>query len=282
MNATITIDTRMNPDEPEPRPPRPRLRPLVGLPIDTRRSWGSILASLAIHALILLLILMPAILPAVIDYREQGAGGPGPAGGGGGGRRGTGGLLLQERLNYVRPPSAPPLPAPTPTPLPPVKPPEVKKDDPKPEPPTPVAPTPTPPTEAASATLGTGGGSGADGTKGTGPGTGGGVGSGVGTGTGSATGPGTGGGIGEKYPPSATTLAILPIPVPSRVRPYTLVAYFDVDEKGNSRLIGYNPSRDDGYNKRIREMLAEIRFRPAVLKNGTAVRDTAIIRYEAP
>jgi protein TonB len=275
VNATITIDTRMNPDGPEPRPPRPPLRPLIGMPIDKKRSWGSTLASVAIHGLILLLILMPAVLPEVIDYRERGAGGPGPAGGGGGGRRGSG--VVQERLNYIRPPTPPPIQAPV---LPPIKPPEVKKEEPKPEP-TPAPPAPTPPTEVASAATGSGG-SGADGTKGTGPGSGGGTGSGVGTGTGSATGPGTGGGIGEKYAPSAMTLPILPLPVPSRVRPYTMVAYFDVDEKGNSRLIGFNPSSDNGYNKRIREMLAEIRFRPAVLKDGTPVRDTAVVRYFAP
>jgi hypothetical protein len=141
------------------------------------------------------------------------------------------------------------------------------------------------PAPATSVTLpvpGTGGGTGTDGTSGNGPGSGGGVGSGVGTGRGSGNGPGTGGGPGDIYPPQVTNLAILPIPVPSKVRPYKLVAYFDVDEKGNAKLISFNPSRDGGYNKKIREMLAEVRFRPAVRWDGTTVRDTAWITAEAP
>jgi hypothetical protein len=108
------------------------------------------------------------------------------------------------------------------------------------------------------------------------------VGSGIGTGRGSGIGPGTGGGDGTIFPPTVTNLAILPIPVPARVRPYRLVAQFDVDERGNARLIGFNPSRDRAYNNKIREMLAEVRFRPATRADGTPVRDTAVITAEAP
>jgi len=131
-------------------------------------------------------------------------------------------------------------------------------------------------------TPGVGGGTGSDGSGGTGPGTGGGVGSGVGTGRGSGTGPGTGGGPGDIYPPQVTNLAILPIPVPSKVRPYKLVAYFEVDESGNAKLLRFNPSNDSGYNRKIRLMLAEVRFRPAVRQDGTPVRDTTWITAEAP
>jgi hypothetical protein len=77
-------------------------------------------------------------------------------------------------------------------------------------------------------------------------------------------------------------LTILPIPVPSKVRPYTLVATFDVDTLGNATLLGFNPSKDGGYNKRIREMLSEIKFRPAVRADGRPVRDTAQISAIAP
>lgn len=108
------------------------------------------------------------------------------------------------------------------------------------------------------------------------------MGTGIGTGVGSATGAGTGGGGEEIFPPTVTNLAILPIPVPSRVRPYRLVAHFEVDERGNARLISFNPSRDRGYNRKIREMLAEVRFRPATRADGTAVKDTAVITAEAP
>jgi hypothetical protein len=60
------------------------------------------------------------------------------------------------------------------------------------------------------------------------------------------------------------------------------VAYFEVDTMGNSKLLSFNPSNDGGYNKRIREMLSEIRFRPAVRGNGRPVVDTAIVTAEAP
>jgi hypothetical protein len=164
-----------------------------------------------------------------------------------------------------------------------------KVEPPKPKPLEPVPPTPelkpaapatanTDPSKVA----GVGGGSGNDGTAGSGPGTGGGVGSGNGTGRGSGNGPGTGGGNAEIFPPTVVALTILPIPVPSKVRPYTLVAYFDVDTLGNATLLSFNPSKDGGYNKRIREMLSEIRFRPAVRADGRPVRDTAQISAIAP
>jgi hypothetical protein len=154
--------------------------------------------------------------------------------------------------------------------------PEVKKPEP---------PKATPQPEAAkdaSQAIGTGGGSGHDGTAGNGPGTGGGVGSGNGTGRGTSNGPGTGGGEGRIYPPTVTNLAILPIPVPSKVRPYKMVAIFEVDEKGNSRLLSYNKSKDGDYNKKIEAMLAEVRFRPAVRWDGVPVKDTTSISAEAP
>ncbi len=128
---------------------------------------------------------------------------------------------------------------------------------------------------------GTGGGSGKDGTAGSGSGTGGGVGSGVGTGRGSGVGAGTGGGDDAIYPPAVISLPILPLPVPGKVRPYKMIAYFEVDTLGNAKLLAFNPSSDGGYNKRIREMLSEIRFRPATRFNGQAVVDTAVVTAEA-
>ena len=274
------------PDSGQAQPSRQRLRPLVGIPgVTPATNWRSTAASVALHVVIVLLILIPTFGPTIIDKLEEGAGGAGPRGGGGGGRLGTGGIFAPnrpEQLRFVRPPSAPP-PALVPVLAPPpeIKKPEEKKPEPQVQPPTPAPPAPAA-VEAAATTPGSGGGSGADGSKGNGPGTGGGIGSGVGTGTGSGTGPGTGGGAAEKYPPTVTNLPILPLPVPGRVRPYYMVAYFAVDEKGNSRLIGFNPSSDGGYNKRIKEMLSEIRFRPAVLRNGMPVADTTTVRAEAP
>ena len=198
-----------------------------------------------------------------------GGGGPGPAGGGGGGSGG-------DRLQYIalKKPAAdaaaqvvPPLAIVPPKPVP-----------------TPPAPTPAPapvvstqPPAATSA--GTGTGTGTAGTAGAGPGSGGGIGSGIGTGTGTSNGPGTGGGPGTNYPPTPTQFFLPPLPAPSSLRGYHLIAYFDVDEKGNAKLLGFNPSRDGGYNKKLRDVLLALRFRPGVRPDGTPVRDTVDIQF---
>lgn len=275
-------------------PPRRPLRPLHGIPERDRRGAQGFLMSALLHLAILLALALPTLVARQLDLPlESGGGGPGPAGGGGGGTGGTGGEIIRpERLQYLQVAPAPASQAPTPSPVvPPVeKPPEpVPPPEVKPPEPTAIKPTlepaaVTPPASLGTTipTPGTGGGTGNDGTAGTGPGRGGGVGSGIGTGRGSGVGPGTGGGPGDIFPPTVTNLAILPIPVPAKVRPYKLVAYFDVDEKGNAKLISFNPSKDGGYNRKIREMLAEVRFRPAVRWDGTPVRDTAWITAEAP
>ncbi len=275
-------------------PRRPPLRPPIGIPLrDTSRREGTVV-SVLLHALALFLILSPPIfLATTLDYEQKrGPGGAGPLGGGGGGSGGTGGRMLRERLRYMSVEQQTPQPVPAPpvvTPPKPVEPPKVEpvKPPPQPQPQVPV-PQPTetavPATEVkdASVVTGSGGGSGKDGTAGSGPGSGGGVGSGVGTGRGSGVGPGTGGGGDEIYPPAVVSLPILPLPVPGKVRPYKLVAYFEVDTTGSARLIAFNPSKDGGYNKRIREMLAEIRFRPATRADGRPVLDTAVVTAEAP
>jgi protein TonB len=268
---------------PDGRPRRP-LRPLHGIPDAEKRDRTGIVLSSLFHGAIILALVLPTLLArALITEEQQGAGGAGPAGGGGGGMRGSGGRMDPERLrfiNLVPPAAAPTPPRVSPTPIPVLPPPKAPEPD-------PVTPTPVP--EAAApvaapniATEGTGGGTGSDGTGGNGPGRGGGVGSGEGTGRGSGTGPGTGGGGDLIYPPTVTNLPILPLPVPNRVRPYKMVAQFEVDERGNARLLGFNPSRDSGYNRKIREMLAEVRFRPATRADGTPVRDTTYITAEAP
>ncbi|MEX2181840.1 MAG: hypothetical protein WD771_07340 [Gemmatimonadaceae bacterium] len=264
--------------------PRRPLRPLHGIPEAERRSRAGPVLSGLLHGVILGALLLPAFLGRVVlDADQRGAGGAGPAGGGGGGGfRGRGGQIRAERIRFLQLSPAPTPPQPsstrtTPAPLPP--PPE--RD---PEPPVVRAePEVAPVTDGTTIpTAGAGGGSGTDGTGGMGPGRGGGIGTGVGTGRGSADGPGTGGGGRDIHPPTVTNLAILPIPVPNRVRPYKMVASFEVDERGQARLLGFNPSRDAGYNRKIREMLAEVRFRPATRPDGTPVRDTAFITAEAP
>jgi hypothetical protein len=243
---------------------------------------GSAVVSTLVHLGLLLLLLGPFWVKIILDKKDAGMG-AGPAGGGGGGRRGNGGIVT-ERLQYVQvaPQTQPQIVPPKVIPPPVVKPPEIKPPEPVvPPKPEPVKTTTEPPKDAAPV-AGTGGGSGRDGTSGTGPGTGGGSGSGVGTGKGSGVGPGTGGGEGKTFPPSVTTLAILPLPVPSKVRPYKLVAVFEVDEKGKAKLIRWNESKDGDYNRKIKQMLDEVRFRPAVRPDGTTVRDTAFVTAEVP
>jgi periplasmic protein TonB len=224
-----------------------------------------------VHALILFLVLAPIVGSSDFTRPDVlGGGGPGPAGGGGGGNNGS--ALGRERLQFVQVRSDPTvMPKVTPATVPPVK----------PKQPTPQVESPITPTQQVATTPVTtpssGDGAGNAGTAGAGPGTGGGVGSGEGTGRGSSIGPGTGGGPGKDYPPTVRDLFIPPMPAPSAVKGFHMKAFFDVDEKGNAKLLGFNPTRDGDYNKRVAEVLKSMRFRPGVRADGTPMRDTAEI-----
>lgn len=269
-------------------PQKPAYRPPLGIPTRDPTSARPTIAAALLHALIVVLILLPPLWTAreALEARNKAAGGPGPAGGGGGGTNGDGGLSTdRERLRFMvlprDPLTQPPTPIPTPQRV------EPKNEEVKPPEETP--PVQAPPVDsvalaaaADSAAKASGtGGTGRDGTGGTGPGSGGGVGAGTGTGRGNANGPGTGGGDDEVYGAQVVALPILPIPVPSKVRPYRMVAYFDVDTLGNATLLSFNPSNDSRYNRRVKEMLMEMRFRPAVRRNGAPIRDTVVVRAEA-
>lgn len=231
----------------------------ISRPGSERNRWQATVASVILHAALLALLVSPTLHSGFVPARPLGAGGEGPAGGGGG-RRGS----LAERLRFVSVRAAP-SPAAT------AAQPDV------------VRVTPEVPREPArpSATLDQQTGTGVTGsaTGGAGPGSGGGLGSGIGTGTGSSVGPGTGGGSADIHPPTPTQFFLPPLPAPQRIRPYTLVAWFDVDERGNATLLRFTPSRDAAYNRRLREVLLSLRFRPAVRGDGTPVRDTIEIRY---
>jgi hypothetical protein len=263
-------------------------RPPIGIPARGEPRARATVAAIALHLLAVLLVLAPTVFVSnrLLDYTQRGAGGPGPVGGGGGGANSFPGRIkyLTERVAFLKIQDEKPVPKEEVVEL---KPEQVKP----PPPPTPPPPVPEPSAsdsaaaaaraDSTAALTGAGRGSGNDGTSGNGPGRGGGEGSGVGTGRGSATGPGTGGGEGTIYPPTVVALPILPLPIPSRVRPYKMVAQFEVDSTGTARLIGFNPSRDNGYNRRIREMLLEIRFRPAVTMDGRPVKAIAVVTAEA-
>ena len=272
----------------EPRLVRRRPLPATGLPVrrENRRGWT--LVSLLLHALIILLIVMPftRLHTGMVVERPQGAGGAGPAGGGGGGRNGTGGV--KERVRYVEIAPPPPakaatVPPPQPKPLPAITPPTpVKPPEPVPQiaeaPIVKAEPARVP--EATAPVPGSGGGTGRDGTAGTGPGTGGGVGSGVGTGRGSGIGPGTGGGTQANYPPTPTEMFIPPLPMPDKVRGFHLVAEYDVDSTGKVLGFTFTPTRDGGYNKRLEEVLKSFKFRPGTTPAGLPIRMKAQIIYD--
>ena len=266
---------------------RQRHLPALGLPAPRERRKGWAIASILLHALIIAVLITPIVALHTGDVKEiaQGAGGPGPAGGGGGGRGGTGGAPV-EHLQFVQvaPPQAqPPQIQPTPVPPPivvPTKPVVPPPEDAMMEPVPTIEAKVAAPTAIAAAVPGVGGGAGHDGTAGSGPGSGGGVGSGVGTGRGSATGPGTGGGTQQNYPPNPTDLFIPPMPVPSKLHGFHLVAQFDVDATGKVLDFKFTPTPDGGYNKRLDEVFRNYRFRPGTRPDGTPIRMMGQITFD--
>lgn len=251
------------------------------MPVGTPRRLRSLLLSIGIHVLIIALLIVPFTSPELL--REVlGAGGIGPAGGGGGGSRGTGGAAKNERLQFVRmappPPPPPAVKPPTVKPIVPPPPPPPPVVKPQPQPAAPSQPTSTTAANAQSAVTGSGGGAGTDGSAGAGSGSGGGVGSGAGTGKGTSVGAGTGGGPGTVYPPAPTELFLPPLPVPNKAKG-TVVVVFEVDSTGKVLDLQFTPTRDGAYNRKLREALVAIRFRPAVNAQGVPVRGKAEITY---
>lgn len=247
-----------------------------GVRDDRALGWG---VSLFLHGLIALALLLPfALSPEIRAAITTGAGGPGPAGGGGGRGGRMGSLGDRERLRFVR---VAPAPAPAKQEEP--KPQAVPPPDPRPQPrpeekPAEPAATPTQQPEQQPSTA-TGPGTGNEGSGGAGPGSGGGIGSGIGTGRGSAMGPGTGGGADSVYPPTMVETFLPPYPVPSSIRPFQLVASFDVDSTGKVLAVEFNETRDRGYNRKLRDTLNRVRFRPGVRPDGTPIRTRFQLRY---
>ena len=287
---SLRIYAMADPDEldrSESTPRRPRYRQPIGMPMrDEGRRAGAVVSVIA-HALIILLLIIPFFMPhSLIRRMQQGAGGAGPAGGGGGGNQGTGGETV-EHLQFVK---VLPNAVPTPSTLPPIvpKPKPVPKPVLEPPKPPPVTPAPVPKPQSAAPTApvsvaavpGIGGGSGTDGSTGAGPGSGGGVGSGVGTGRGSATGAGTGGGTQANYPPVPIEFFLPPLPAPSSVRGLHFIAEFDVDSTGRVLAFDFTRTRDGDYNKRLAQVLREMRFRPGTRPDGSPLRMKAQVGYE--
>lgn len=265
---------------------RARALPALGMPGGQRRRRVATAVSVAIHVLVIWLLLRPEALRNLdpnLTLLEPGGGGAGPAGGGGGGTRGTGGVKYVQ----VAPPPQPVPPPQVQPVLPPIQ--QVV------EPPKPVIPEPVMPqlelpklsttdsraeVKVESPIVGTGGGTGNDGTKGNGPGTGGGVGTGVGTGRGSGVGPGTGGGNLNYYPCSTIELLLPPLPAPDNVRGFKLIANFDVDASGKILGVKFTPSRNGDYNRKLNDVLKRLRFKAGSSLDGVPMRTTCQITYE--
>jgi len=266
---------------------RRRELPALGLPRAREDRRASALLSLLLHVLIVMLLVTPFAVHHEIVEVAQGAGGAGPAGGGGGGHGGTGGVQTpHERLQFIQvapPAAAVPAQPEQIVPPTPVPPPEPVKVEPTPTPvPEPVAVAPAIRVPDVAATPGVGGGTGHDGTSGSGPGTGGGVGTGVGTGRGSGVGPGTGGGNQANHPPRLQELFIPPMPIPDKARGSHIIAEFDVDSTGRVLSFDFTPTKDGDYNKRLREVLHGFRFRPGSTPDGRPLRMKAQVTIELP
>ena len=263
-------------EQPRPQPntaeDRRPYRPPVGVPLRGEGRWGAPF-SIGVHVLLVVLLLTPVVATAVAPELFPG-GGLGPAGGGGGGTGGVGWRpepITPERLRYMRIAPAPPASDIPETMVPPLVVP--KEETPPPEPERAVD---TPPQQTApdSASVAGTGGTGTDGTSGTGPGSGGGTGSGSGTGTGSGNGPGTGGGAGRDYLPMPDVIVPPPEPRPNRVRGKTVVVTFTLNERGDILRIDFETTGDRGYDRRLRERMNEMRFRPAVGPDGQPMSAT--------
>jgi hypothetical protein len=247
-------------DHPPPGGRRP-YRPPVGIPEGPERRWRGFVASIAIHAGLLALLLIPPVA-ALIVMDPRTAGFLGLRRGGGGGNP------APEQLHFMG--AAPAEAATTKAkPTPPVPPPRVPP--PQVPPPTPP-PTPSAPATKDSAPPANTGGSAS--TGGAGPGTGGGVGAGTGPGVGNGKGPGTGGDGAEKIKATTKLVTAFSIEPPKHPRPFHLVAVFEVAASGVARLLSVNKADDGDFNRKMHERLLETEFRPATLANGTPVADT--------
>jgi hypothetical protein len=71
-----------------------------------------------------------------------------------------------------------------------------------------------------------------------------------------------------------------PLPPPSSVRGFRLIAEFDVDSTGRVIAFDFTRTRDGDYNKRLAEVLREMRFRPGTRPDGSPMRMKAQVGYE--
>jgi periplasmic protein TonB len=223
--------------------------------------------SIALHALALFVLLLPAVasVQIAVTPRTFGLGGR-TRGGGGGGQR-------AEHLRFVA------TPAPRRAVAPPrviVPPPAIK---PPPPPPPPVAPLPQVATVDPTTVAGSGG-------AGAGPGIGGGVGAGAGPGAGSGKGPGTAGDPAARKQSAQAPEVIFSsvLDAPKNARPRHVTVVFIVGSTGEAKVASFTPTSDGSLNRRLREdfeQMTRTRWQPAQL-DGVAVADTIVVPIDLP
>jgi hypothetical protein len=72
--------------------------------------------------------------------------------------------------------------------------------------------------------------------------------------------------------PTPTETILPPFDAPSSVRGVEIVVTFDIDERGRIVSVSFPPTRDGGYNRKLRERLEGYRFRPGHTADGQPVR----------
>jgi hypothetical protein len=74
-------------------------------------------------------------------------------------------------------------------------------------------------------------------------------------------------------------LILLP-EAPDRIVPFTVIALFDVDATGKVLSFTFNETRDADFNRKLRGIFAQVRFTPAVTREGVPVRATARLEFD--
>ena len=233
---------RSRPAPPPLRLPRPRRRP------------GGLIASLLLHAVILLLLFRFGVQLVLGGGDDR----FGPRGGGGG----AGGSVHIVDL----PAAAAPAPAP-------VRQPAVQKVP----PPDPAITLPPPTLKPLSMTVPpvvASVGTASDGTTGQGPGTGGGTGSGTGPGVGNDSGPGRGGNGAYLSRPSPRVVLL-----PAACARGSFTVVFSVAADGHVAHVTVDPQPKDGSCRRAMvDKMMGYEFTPARNRNGLAVADTVSVK----
>ena len=232
-----------------------------------RRSATGLAASVLFHALLLAVLLTPMFRRYHL-FSATGSDLPGTGGGGGGGEQYI--ALPALRSFAPKPPAQAEVKVETPVVTPPVIPPKVIP------PPTPVVDT-LPHQAPAPAHADSAGGAAGTG-PGQGGGSGGGTGGGQGPGTGGGAGPGTGGGE-RGRPPELRGFPFQPVdgtPKALRGKELPIRCYVGIDGKVE-RYEFLIEVADAGFRRKLDEVIAGYRFKPARDSTGAAVPGVALV-----